>query len=245
MKQQFLDVVLIRKDTKEIPRQLPDGFEELAAFNLLTFKSHHEPLNVWALQELVGHYVNYRKQSSPSMEELLPQSEYGLFAVCARFPENLQRLGLLTRIRPGVFEVEVLTLRIRIIVASGLPEEEQNAMLLLFSAQEQRLSYGSTHYHQKSSQISSLLFQLFKVLEKDPTMSEILKAIERETMDEVLKKTPPLKRLEGLSPEQRLEGLSAMERLRGLSAEEIAQALSPETLEAIQKLKQNGSSKAH
>ena len=89
LKQQFIDLVLIRKGSEPIPRRLPDGFEELAAHNLVTFKSHQEALDGWALSELVGHYVNYRKQSSPSLNDLLPETDYRLFAVCARYPLNL------------------------------------------------------------------------------------------------------------------------------------------------------------
>ena len=36
LKQQFVDVVLIRKGPGPVPRRLPDGFEELAAHNLVT-----------------------------------------------------------------------------------------------------------------------------------------------------------------------------------------------------------------
>src|SRR5438034_7330767 len=89
LKQQFLDLVLIRKEPGPIPRPLPDGFEDLAAHNLVTFKSHQEALDCWALWELIGHYVNYRKQSSPSLQNLLPESDYRLFAVCSRFPQQL------------------------------------------------------------------------------------------------------------------------------------------------------------
>src|SRR4051812_8103133 len=76
LKQQFLDLVLIRRGPGPIPRRLPDGFEELAAHNLVSFKSHQEALDGWALCELVGHYVNYRKQSSPSLHALLPEADY-------------------------------------------------------------------------------------------------------------------------------------------------------------------------
>jgi hypothetical protein len=43
LKQQFIDVVLIRKSLGPLPRALPDGFEDLAGHNLLTFNSrlHH------------------------------------------------------------------------------------------------------------------------------------------------------------------------------------------------------------
>src|SRR5436853_4394630 len=58
LKQQLLDVVLLRKGAGPLPCRLPDGFEELAAHNLVSFKSYQEALDGWALNELVGHYVN-------------------------------------------------------------------------------------------------------------------------------------------------------------------------------------------
>lgn len=38
-----------------------------------TAKSHHEALDAWAIRELVGHYVAYRKLVSPSPSDLLPE----------------------------------------------------------------------------------------------------------------------------------------------------------------------------
>src|SRR5437588_11663133 len=64
LKQQYLDVVIIRKRRGRFVGQLPDGLDDLAEHNLITFKSHHEALDDWALKELTGHYVNYRKQVS-------------------------------------------------------------------------------------------------------------------------------------------------------------------------------------
>jgi hypothetical protein len=49
LKQQFVDLVLIRKRPGPLPRRLPDGFEVLAPHNLVTFKSHQEALDAWAL----------------------------------------------------------------------------------------------------------------------------------------------------------------------------------------------------
>ncbi len=104
LKQQFIDLVLIRKGPGLLPRPLPDGFEDLAGHNLLTFKSHQEALDPWALWELVGHFVNYRKQASPSLHDLLPEADFRLFAGCARYPNNLaQQIGL-TALRAGVYE---------------------------------------------------------------------------------------------------------------------------------------------
>src|SRR5258708_31374772 len=91
LKQQLLDVVLIRKEAAAVPCRLPDGFEELAAHNLVSFKSYQEALDGWALNELIGHYVNYRKQASASMQHLLGENQFRLFAVSVRFPQGLAR----------------------------------------------------------------------------------------------------------------------------------------------------------
>src|SRR5205085_2709084 len=124
LKQQFVDLVLVHQKTGQLPRRMPDGFEDLADHDLLTFKSHQEALDDWALYELIGHYVNYRKQCSPSMQDLLPKTDFRLFAVCSRFPQQLAQQIALTSLREGVYEVRLLTLRIRVIVVNQLPEEE-------------------------------------------------------------------------------------------------------------------------
>jgi hypothetical protein len=238
LKQQFVDVVLIRRGPEPIPRPLPDGFEDLAAHNLITFKSHQEALDGWALCELGGHYVNYRKQASPSLHDLLPETDFRLFAVCARYPHNLAQQVALTRLREGVFEVRLVHMPIRVIVLNLLPQVEHNAMLHLFSGREQLLRYGQEHYRPRSKDTSSLLYQLFKVYSEEPDMPDKLKEFVRQTIDELLA---------SLSAEERLKGLPAEERLKGLSAEEVVRALPPETLAALQReLKANGaSSKPH
>jgi hypothetical protein len=224
LKQQFVDLVF-RKGAGSIPRPLPDGFEDLAEHNLLTFKSHQEALDIWAIWELIGHFVNYRKQASPSLWDLLSLNEFRLFAVCARYPQGLTQFVELINLREGVYEVRGLGLRIRIIVANQLPQAEQNAMLHLFSAREELLRYGREHYRPHSKETSSLLLQLFKAYNEGTNMPDKLQEFVRETIDELLK---------NLSPE---------ERLKGLSAEEVIRALSPETREAlIRQLKANGPS---
>jgi hypothetical protein len=255
LKQQFLDVVLVRTGSGPLPQPLPDGFEELAAHNLVTFKSHQETLDGWALEELIGHYVNYRKQSSPSVDNLLPESDYRLFAVCVRFPHNLDQKVPLKRLRDGVYELRPVTQPLRVIVVHELPQKENNAMLLLFSAREELLRYGREHYRQHSPETSTLLSQLFSAYIEDPDMADKrLQEFYRETLDEILKGLPPEEltrrlstedRLKGLSSEERLEGLPVAERFKGLSPEEIAQALplSPDAREAlVRQLKANGSS---
>src|SRR5438445_12020303 len=86
--QQFLDVVVLRRGRGRFAGRLPDGLERLAAHNLISFKSHREALDDWAVKELIGHYVAYRKLVSPSPSELLPEDQFRLYAVCARVPHN-------------------------------------------------------------------------------------------------------------------------------------------------------------
>jgi len=260
IKQQYLDLVIIRKGSEPIGRQLPDGFD-LAKYNLVSFKSFQESLESFALAELIGHYVNYRKQSSPSINELLPENEYRLFAVCARYPKELIKEAGFNRIQDGIYELRLLgNYIIRLIVVAELPLAEHNAMLLLFSAREKPLVYGREHYRPNSAEISSVLAKLFQAYSEEIDMTDKLKEFARQTMDEILRNMSPEERLKGLSaeelrkhlsPEERLKGLPAEElrkhlspeeRLKGLSAEDLLKGLSPETLEAlVRQLKANGS----
>ena len=43
------------------------------------------------MKELVGHSVAYRKLVSRSPSDLLPEDQFGLYAVTARHPDNLGR----------------------------------------------------------------------------------------------------------------------------------------------------------
>ncbi len=225
LKQQLLDVVLIRKEASPLPCRLPDGFEDLAAHNLVSFKSYQEALDGWALNELVGHYVNYRKQVSPSMQELLPEADFRLFAVSVRFPQALARQVTLTPVQPGVYEARDFTGVIRLVVVHELPQEEHNALQHLFSARADLLRYGATHYHQRSEETSTLLLQLFERYNLEATlMPDALQQMAKETIERLLKEQP-------------LE-----ERIKGASADELLAALSPEVRAALaQRLKDYGS----
>src|SRR5262245_51891870 len=71
--QLLLDVVIVRKSGgRRFTGRLPDGLDDLGNHNLITFKSHRETLDDWAMKELLGHYVAYRKLVSPSPSRLLP-----------------------------------------------------------------------------------------------------------------------------------------------------------------------------
>jgi len=75
IKSQYVDVLIISKSDGAELEQIPDGFEFLADYNILTYKSLKKTLNQWAIAEVVGHYVSYRKIISPSQQNLLPESK--------------------------------------------------------------------------------------------------------------------------------------------------------------------------
>jgi hypothetical protein len=82
--------------------RLPDGLGGLVAHNLVTFKSHHEALDAWAIKELLGHYVAYRKLITPARAAFLPEEHFGLYTVCARLPHNLAGQAPWRRVQAGV-----------------------------------------------------------------------------------------------------------------------------------------------
>ena len=175
------------------------------------------------------------------MRDLLQETLYRLFAVSARFPQKLRKQTTITKLGEGVYEVRVIERTIRVIVVSELPEEEQNAMLHMFSASEKLLSYCRKHYRPHSRETSSLLYNLLRVYEEDPSMSQAMKEFVRETIDEILASLPAEERLKRLPAEELRKRLSAEERLKGLSADKVVRALSLEVREAlVRQIKTNG-----
>jgi hypothetical protein len=228
-KQQLLDLVLIRGEGGQLPRRAPDGFEDLARYNLISFKSYQETLNGLALNELVGHYVNLMKQVSPSMQDLLPETDFRLFAVCVRFPQNLTPHVTLEAIQAGVYRVRHFSGFIRLIVINQLPREPHNAMLHLYSANQGLVEYGARNYQPYSKETSTLLRQLIdRYREEGVTMPETLEQFAERTLREYLDKMPVEKRLEGIPLEKRLEGVPVGKRLEGVPVEQVLEGLTPE-----------------
>jgi len=161
LQQQLLDVVIVRSGTGRFAGRLPDGLEGLRPHNLLTFKSHREALVAWTVKELIGHAVAYRKLVRPSPSRLLGEDQFGLYAVCARFPQPLAGQVPWQRIQEGVYDCQWGTDTIRVVVAGELPRQAHNAPLDLFSASRELVEYGSGAYKRRSENTSALLGQLF------------------------------------------------------------------------------------
>jgi hypothetical protein len=235
LKQQYLDVVIVKKQHAEKLIKLPDGLDNLTQHNLLSYKSLHEPFDAWALNELIGHYVNYRKQISPSFDELLPETQFQLYAISTRFPRKLNQQCPFQQLQPGVYEIIWGIETIRLIVLSEISEAEQNALWRLFSANPQTVMQARTQYQIRSPQMSNIIFQLFEgYQEENISMSYTVQDFQREfisshlneivqwlSVDDILQMYSADMLLKKLSSDEVLKRYSVNERLKGLSFEEI------------------------
>jgi hypothetical protein len=218
---QLLDVLLLCPDRTLLTRPLPDGFEELAPHNLITFKSFQQTLSDYALRELIGHGINYHKLLNLSTAEFVPESDIQLFAVSVRFPQALANQLPFHRVRPGVYDVTYGTQRIRTIVIHELPETRENAMFLILSAQEKLVTYGLKQFQSYNPQTNTILFRLWERYQQEwPDMPITLEEFTAQTINDILESTPIEKLLERVPTEKRLEGIPTEKRLEGLSEEE-------------------------
>ena len=250
LQEQFLDVIILKKAEGNPPTELPDGLENLLDYNLITYKSLREPLNDWALDELIGYYTLFRKQVSPSLKELLPIEVFQLYAVCTRRPHGLEKKWNAKRLKKGVYEIGSFTRPIRIILLSQIAKKPQNALWHLFGGHESGFVFGDKHYRWHSLKAKQLLNDLYKLyLQEEVVMPYTLEDYYREHVDPYIESLPPAVRLKGISPQERLKGISPKERLKGISPkerlkgisskerlqglppEEIFQQFSPEVLE--------------
>jgi hypothetical protein len=167
VQQQFLDVVIVRRTEGTLKERLPDGLENLRDHNLITFKSHHEALDAWAIKELVGHSVAYRKLVSSSTSDLLPEDQFGLYAVAARFPQMLSGQVPWEQVQAGVYDCRWGTDTVRVVVAGELSREPYNAPFHLFSARPALVEFGGRTYRLHSDQASQLLRQLFEEFQRE------------------------------------------------------------------------------
>ena len=230
---------------------LPDGLENLTAHNVLSYKSKQEALDGWAMEELIGHYVTYRKLASiqaaaaapatarpadpvepppAAVERLLPEAAFRLYAVATRHPAKLfAHLPPGTHHPtdwPGVYDLDWGSRRIRLIVLNALAEHPRNAPWELFASEMDRIRYGLAHYRPRSPTAHLLRFHLANIHHLElPDMAYTLDDFKLETYRMLIDD------FHALSPEDRqalLERMDVADRLRGLGAEERLRGLDTE-----------------
>jgi len=240
LKQQFLDVVIIEQESGQPVPEVPDGLENLARHNLLTYKSVRQALDGWSLDELIGHYVNYRKQMSASLKKLLPVEDFRLYAVSTREPEKLATAAALVPLKEGVYEVQWGTQMIRIIVLSQVPKVKRNAIWQLFSGIAEKAQYGASNYQWRRKDHSTVIKKLYHHYQVEGiampyTWNDFYREFTREHLDLL----PAEDRLKGLPVEDRLKGLPVEDRLKGLPVEAFLKRMPAAEIEAyLKKLRQ-------
>ena len=223
-KRQVLDVVIVRGSGAALVDPC-DGLEDLKPHNLLTYKSGQESLDAWAIAELIGHYVNYRKAFAPRE----PTARFGLYAVTTRRPRALAHQVTLEPVKPGVYRLPVAGQSVTLIVLREVEICPRNALWALFSFEAARVALGAESYRWRQDDHLPILETIYqRYRETGIPMSYTFQDFRHDVALEMLDRLPPEERLRGLPPEERLRGLPPEERLRGLPPEERLRGLPPE-----------------
>jgi hypothetical protein len=178
------------------------------------------------LDELIGHYVNYRKQRLAGDGKRHPLDAFGLYAVATRYPEQLTRVQPLRATAwDGVYELPWGGHLVRVIVLNRIEQHPRNAAWELFASEQDRMRQGLAHYrarhpHPSDSGHWELLEQLYRLYRREaPDMAYTLEQFLREThemvIDEAIRSNPEAI-LQRFDPEERLKGLNPEDRLKGL-----------------------------
>jgi len=225
VKRQFLDIVILRRHPGQMHELLPDGLDNISSYNLITYKSVHEALDVWTIDELLGHTVNYVKLVSPR-ESLLPIHQFRLYGISTRFPKKLDREVDLKPVKAGVYEAVWGAHRIRILVLREMLRAPQNALWEMFSGEPGKVASGLRAYEPRTPDVRGVMNALHERYGVEGAeMPYTWENFRRDYTKEHLHELTLEERLEGLEPSQRLAGLEPSERLEGLSLEDIEKYL--------------------
>ncbi|KOR33080.1 hypothetical protein TI05_03250 [Achromatium sp. WMS3] len=120
-----------------------DGLNPNADHNIVTYKSHHETLDVNAINEHIGYYVGYKKGIEKLTDKDHSQDSYHLVAVCTRYPEILaQQAGSKwSKLQDGLYRLDLL-IKIIVVVTSQVEIAPHNSSWLLFSHDKERVEYA-------------------------------------------------------------------------------------------------------
>ena len=236
LKQQYLDVLILRRNEggKE-PEELPDGLHGLADHNLITYKSSAETLDVWALDELMSHYVIYRKKTKVK-GHLLPETDFCFYAVSTLYPRKLLQQVNSKEISSGVFDIYWGVHRIRLIILRNIPDAKSNVLWQIFSDRIEKVHSGLKRYRWHQEEARSLIHQFAQRYHfEGELMPYTLHDFALDFTREHLQKLPAEERLKGLQPEERLKGLQPEELLKGLQPEERIKGMDVDELERLLK----------
>ncbi len=235
-KRQLLDVVVVEQVAgKGNLEGICDGFDNFVAHNLITYKSKHESMTGWSIEELIGHYVNYRKIAGI---KAVKSEDIGLYAISTETPEKLFKTVSVREIYQGVYSFRPIYQEVRIIVLNELPLLQRNAALAFFSFNAEKVGFALNNYRWNYEDGSTAINKLFETygLEginmsytwADFRRDYINECIEEIGFDEFCRQVKIEERLKELKPEDRLKGLKPEDRLKGLKPEDVLKWMKPE-----------------
>jgi hypothetical protein len=240
---QFVDILIIEENKGENRDHSLKGFENLSKYNVITYKSLRQPLDSWALDELTGYYVLFRKMISPDQDKLISEEEFKLYGIATRFPEKLNKHEALEYKSPGVYEIKRGSRKIEILVICEMPREKRAALWQMFNTNPDMIEYGLSEYKWKREDYrKAVLNELIeKYKEEGIKMSYTEQDFFRDVAFDTIQYLTPEERLQGLQadqvlksfkPEERLKGLQADQVLKNFGAEELLKCLSAEEIRA-------------
>ncbi len=219
-KQQFLDAAILLTG-EPLPLVDPcDGLEDLCPFNLVTYKSGHEPLNADALDELGGYYTGYRKL----LDGKMTRENTLLLAIATCYPAGLNRTIPLEEIKQGVYLALWGDRFIKIIVPKRTEKVPRNAFWHLHSWEQPLVEYGLTHYKWKSQGYSSILELLDEGYREEGLRMYTMEDFEKEAEQKVLNRVTP-EQLGAAIPADKLAVAIPTEKLAAMPADKLTKAL--------------------
>ncbi|UJS05666.1 hypothetical protein [Cylindrospermopsis raciborskii] len=235
IRKQLLDIIIIKRYKDSGFNLYPAGLENMSKHNLISYKSIHESFTVWSLMELIGHYVNYRKQTSKSLSNLLPEEDYRLYGLTTHEPTQLMGRLKWKTVSEGVYDMECVTMNVRLIVLSKIPKSANNELWRLFSARAEVVEEAISHYQESyhKSEYSILMQQLYEfyIKEKLP-MTYTLEQFKKDFVISHLREIPTEEVLKQYSLEE-IKQYSPKELLKQYSPQDLVEGLSPETLQHL------------
>jgi hypothetical protein len=231
---QFVDILVIEEHEGKNIDSFLKGFENLSKYNVITYKSLRKPLDSWALDELTGYYVLFRKMISPDQKKLLPEEEFKLYGIATRFPEKLNKQEALEYKSPGVYEIKRGSRKIEILVIFEMPREKRAALWQMFNIKPDMIEYGLSEYKWKREDYrKAVLNELIeKHKEEGIQMSYTEQDFFRDVAFDTIRYLTPEERLQGLKPEDIVRNFEADQVLRSFNPEDRLKGLSPEEIKA-------------
>ncbi|UJL34062.1 hypothetical protein C6N34_002120 [Cylindrospermopsis raciborskii Cr2010] len=242
IRKQLLDIIIIKRYKDSGFNLYPAGLENMSKHNLISYKSIHESFTVWSLMELIGHYVNYRKQTSKSLSNLLPEEDYRLYGLTTHEPTQLMGRLKWKTVSEGVYDIECVTMNVRLIVLSKIPKSANNELWRLFSARAEVVEEAISHYQEsyRKSEYSILMQQLYEFYLKEKLpMTYTLEQFKKDFVISHLREIPTEEVLKQYSLEE-IKQYSPKELLKQYSLEEIKQYSPKELLKqySLEEIKQ-------